>query len=122
MRSNEQDTLPPPGVVGSAITGAVVSIYREYIGRGPTQAKTTISGDHVAVVLQDTLLKAERTLAATGDRDAIRHIRRRFQDTMGDKLIAAVERETGREVIAFMSDHQVEPDYAVEFFVLAPPE
>lgn len=39
---------------------------------------------------------------------------------MRNDLVAAVERETGRTVIAFMSDNHLDPDYAVEFFVLAP--
>ena len=122
MDVSEQDKHPPRGKAGSAISSAVVGIFREYTGRGPNKARTTIAKDHVAVVLQDTLLKAERRLVADGERDAIRHMRRRFQDTMGDDLIAAVERETGRTVTAFMSDNQLDPDYAVEFFVLAPAE
>jgi len=122
MDASEQDNHPRRGQSGGAISSAVVGIFREYTGRGPTKAKTTIANDHVAVVLEDTLLKAERSLVAAGERDAIRHMRRRFQDTMGDDLIAAVERETGRKVTAFMSDNQLDPDYAVEFFVLAPAE
>jgi uncharacterized protein YbcI len=98
----------------------VVGIFRDYTGRGPTKARTTISEDHVAVVLQDTLLKAERSLVAEGEREAIRHMRRRFQDSMCDELVAAVEQATHRQVRAFMSDNQLDPDYAVEFFVLEP--
>jgi uncharacterized protein YbcI len=108
------------GRSASAISNAVVGIYREYTGRGPTQAKATITDDHVAVVLEDTLLKAERTLAAEGATDTVRTLRRRFQDTMRDDLVAAVERATGRRVRAFMSDHQLEPDCAVEFFLFEP--
>ena len=120
MGSSEQDTEPPRGRAGSAISSAVVGIFREYTGRGPTKAHTTISRDNVAVLLENTLLKAERSLVADGEYEAIRQMRRRFQDTMGPDLIAVVERETGRKVKAFMSDNQLEPDYAVEFFVLAP--
>ena len=31
-----------------------------------------------------------------------------------------VERLTGSKVLAFLSDHAVDPDYAVEVFVLEP--
>ena len=37
---------------------------------------------------------------------------------MGDDLIAIVEGVMQRKVIAFMSDNHVEPDMAVEVFVL----
>jgi uncharacterized protein YbcI len=121
MTSHSEGERPPTrGRSSSAISNAVVGIFRDYTGRGPTKAKTTISEDHVAVVLEDTLLKAERSLVADGERDAIRQMRRRFQDTMRDDLVAAVEQGTDRKVKAFMSDNQLDPDYAVEFFVLEP--
>ena len=47
-------------------------------------------------------------------------MRRSFQQTMREELSDAVERLTGRKVIAFMSDSHLEPDYSVEMFVLAP--
>lgn len=45
-------------------------------------------------------------------------MRRRFQRTMKEDLVAAVEENTGREVVAFLSDHHIDPDIAVEVFVL----
>ena len=47
-------------------------------------------------------------------------MRRAFQNTMRDDLIAAVERLTGRIVEAFLSDNLHEPDVAVEIFLLKP--
>ena len=47
-------------------------------------------------------------------------MRRSFQQTMREDLSAAVSMLTEREVIAFMSDSHLEPDYSVELFVLAP--
>ena len=38
---------------------------------------------------------------------------------MRDDLIEAVEGFTGRTVVAFLSDHKIDLDYAVEVFVLA---
>ena len=35
-------------------------------------------------------------------------------------MIAAVERLSGRSVYAFLSDNHIDPDIAVETFVLAP--
>ena len=39
---------------------------------------------------------------------------------MSTQLIAAIERHSGRSVYAFLSDNHIDPDIAVETFVLAP--
>ena len=110
----------PPGSIAAAISNATVQLLNEYTGRGPTKAKTTISRDLVAVVLQDTMTKAERTLASNGDAQFVLDMRHRFQHAMRDDLVAAVERLSERKVIAFMSDNHIDPDMAVELFVLEP--
>jgi hypothetical protein len=46
--------------------------------------------------------------------------RRAFQRTMSDDLVAAVEEHSGRKVRAFLSDNHIDPDIAVESFVLEP--
>ena len=95
-------------------------MLREYTGRGPTKAKTTINDDSVMILLADTLTKGERKLVETGKADHVTGLRHEFQKVMRDDLIALVERETDRKVIGFMSDNHVDPDLAVEVFVLAP--
>ena len=108
------------GALYSAISNAVVGIVHEYTGRGPTRARTSIRDDVVVVVLQETLLKAERSLIEDDKAELVAHMRRSFQQTMRADMSAAVAKLTGREVIAFMSDSHLEPDYSVELFVLAP--
>ena len=39
---------------------------------------------------------------------------------MEDDAISLVEELTDREVVAFMSNNHIDPDLAVEIFVLAP--
>jgi len=46
-------------------------------------------------------------------------MRRAFQETMREDLVAAVEKLTGRHVEAFLSDNLHEPDVAVEIFLLS---
>ena len=48
--------------------------------------------------------------------------RKAFQNAMREELVAGVEEITGRRVIAFMSDNHLEPDMAIEAFVLEPLE
>lgn len=111
----------PVGSVAAAISNAVVGLLHEYTGRGPTRARTTIGGgDTIVVTLRDSLTKAEKTLAGRGQALEVLAMRRAFQGTMREDLIAAVERLTGRRVEAFLSDNLHDPDVAVEIFLMAP--
>jgi uncharacterized protein YbcI len=102
------------------ISNAAVQLTREYTGRGPTKAKTTISDDLVVIVMRDTMLKAEQTLADHGKEEVVIDMRRSFQSAMREDYISTVERITGRTVLAFMSENHIDPDLAVEIFVLVP--
>jgi len=114
-------TAPPPtGVLAGQISRAVVQLFREYTGRGPTQAHTTITEDLVVVMMGDTLLKAEKSLAGDGKTALVLQMRSAVQDTMRHDLTEAVERLSQRKVIAFMSHNHIDPDLASELFVLAP--
>src|SRR4051812_47256619 len=118
MRATAQQQTDGP--LYAAISHAVVRIVHEYTGRGPTTARTSLRDGVVVVVLQGSLLKAEHSLIADGKGQLVVEMRRSFQQTMREDLSAAVELLTERKVIAFMSDSQLEPDYSVEVFVLAP--
>jgi uncharacterized protein YbcI len=110
------------GPILASISRAVVRIVHDYTGRGPTKARTSVRDDVVVVMLQETLLKAERSLIRDGKGGQVLEMRRAFQETMRGDLTTAVEMLTERKVIVFMSDSQFEPDYSVELFVLAPEE
>jgi uncharacterized protein YbcI len=108
------------GQLAAAISNAVVHITAEYTGRGPTQARTTIGTDLISVVLRDALTKAERRLVERGEGEWVLETRHKFQHAMREDMVGAVAELTGREVIAFMSDSHLDPDMAVEVFVLDP--
>jgi uncharacterized protein YbcI len=108
------------GSIASAISSTVVQLMREYTGRGPTKARTYVDDDLISVVLQDTLTMGERSLVRDGEVDLVLASRKAFQRTMSSEMIAAVEQHSGRTVLAFLSDNHVDPDIAVESFVLAP--
>jgi uncharacterized protein YbcI len=103
------------------ISRAMVGLFKDYVGRGPTVAKTYIHDDLVVCVLHDTMTRAERTLNAEGRADEVRSLRRSFQDLFREQASREIERIVGRPVTAFLSDHAVDPDYAIEAFVLKPP-
>lgn len=116
----ERAETPILGSKAAAISNMVVHLLNQYTGRGPTKARTHIHEDVVTVILGDTLTKAEQTLVANDHRELVLSTRKTFQDTMGDDLIAGVQAILGRDVIAFLSTNHIDPDIAVETFILAP--
>jgi uncharacterized protein YbcI len=102
------------------ISTSAVRLLHEYTGRGPTKAKTLINDDLVTIVLADTLTKGESTLVENGKSDRVLQLRHDYQVAMRDELIALVEDRLERKVIAFMSQNHIDPDLAVEVFVLEP--
>ena len=107
------------GEVRAAISKEIVRLQAEYYGKGPTRAKTYIAEDLVVVVLEESFTRAEKTLAERGEKNAIEHIRRRFQQQMKDDFTSVVEQATGRKVRVFLSETNVEHDVSVETFLLA---
>jgi uncharacterized protein YbcI len=103
----------------ATISNEIVRLQAEYYGKGPTRAKTYIVEDLVVVVLEESFTRAEKTLVERGERDAIQHIRRRFQQQMADSFTSIVEQATGRKVRAFLSETNIEQDVSVETFLLA---
>ena len=117
------DQEPPRGdSLSREISRAMVGVFKEHVGRGPTVAKTYIHDDLVVCVLHDTMTRAEKTLSEQGQADEVRRLRRSFQDLFREHASREIERIMGRPVIAFLSDHAVDPDWAVEAFVIEPPE
>jgi uncharacterized protein YbcI len=106
------------GDARAEIATRIVRLHSEYYGKGPTKAKTYIIEDVVVVVLEETFTKAECTLVARGEIEAIQQIRRRFQQEMADEFTGIVEQATGRVVRAFLSATNLEADVSVEFFLL----
>ena len=72
------------------------------------------------MVLQDSLTRGEQTLVDAGEGVAVLDLRRRWQRVMQTDLSREIEELTGRKVIGFMSDNHIDPDIAVEVFVLEP--
>jgi uncharacterized protein YbcI len=110
----------PDGELAAAISNAVVQALARTTGRGPTKAKTTLGDNGVFVVLQDSLTRGERTLVDAGEGAAVLDLRRRWQSIMEADVSREIEELTGRRVVGFMSDNHIDPDLAVEVFVLEP--
>jgi uncharacterized protein YbcI len=108
------------GELTAAIATSVVRVLGEYTGRGPTRARAYVNRDAVTVLLHDTMTKGERQLVAAGHGPLVLRTRSIVQEMMREDLVASVEDLTGRTVTAFMSANHIDPDMAVETFVLEP--
>jgi uncharacterized protein YbcI len=114
------ESRPEGGPLHAAISEAVVGLMAQNTGRGPTKARTTIDGDLIVVVLQNSLTPGERYLADQNRGEQVLDMRRAYQDAMRTDCIAAVENLTSRTVTAFMSANHIDPDLAAEVFILKP--
>jgi uncharacterized protein YbcI len=104
------------------ISTALVQLHSRYYGKGPTKAKSHIVDDTVVCILRGGFTTVERTLIETGAVESVYQMRRSFQQAMEEEFRRVVEAATDRRVIAYMSSIHVEPDLAVEVFVLEPRE
>jgi uncharacterized protein YbcI len=102
------------------ISNSVSRLHKEFVGRGPTNSRTTIDGDLVVCLLEGGYTRAEQTLTANDKADLVAAGRLGLQDAMRKAMIAAVEQTMGRRVESFMSANDLEQNLQVEVFVLAP--
>ena len=104
------------------ISNAMVALYKNQFGRGPTKARTHWCGpDAVACFLEDTLTPAERNLVKMGEHQRLRDTRMFFQYASVREFCEPVEQITGRTVRSFHSSVDTEVDgLSTETFVFYP--
>ena len=105
-----------------AISNAITKLQHDHYGRGPESVRTVIGYDHIITFLENTFMPVERTLLDAGEADAVRDTRLAFQRAMETRFVNSVEEISGRKVRAFLSQVSLNPDIAVEVFVLEPGE
>jgi uncharacterized protein YbcI len=71
-------------------------------------------------VLEDVFTTSERTLIAAGRGEHVIASRGAFSEVMRERYAAAVEIATGRRVRAYFNQTHLEPEMAVELFMLEP--
>jgi uncharacterized protein YbcI len=104
------------------VSNAMVRIYKEQFGRGPTKCRTNYAGPNALIsTLEDTLTPAERNLVQMGEHQRLRDTRMFFQYATVKEFCEPVERLTGRKVKAFVSGIDTEADgFSTELFALHP--
>ena len=107
------------GPSGLAIANHVVRLLSAYTGRGATKARTSFGDDLVTVVVRELLTKGERSLVRDGRADLVLDLRRAYQ-AKGRRSHRRNRRDHRTPRIAFLSANHIDPDIAIESFVLAP--
>jgi uncharacterized protein YbcI len=111
-------TNSPQGEQLAEISNMVVAVYADYLGRGPTKARTYASDGVVTCLLEDTLTRAEQSLIRSGRESAVLEVRNSLQETMREELVKAMEKLTELRVKAMISGTQLDPDVTTQVFVL----
>jgi len=92
-------------------------VFASHLGRGPAEARTTISGSVVVVVVEGTLTPAEREQVARDGAARVVAERRAAQAKMRDDMADVVAGTLGRKVLSVIGDHDPLADVAVQVFV-----
>jgi uncharacterized protein YbcI len=109
------------GLMMVEISNAMVHLYKDLFGRGPTKARASYAGpDLLVATLENSLTRIERTMADAGEHERLRDLRMHFQYLGEDDFVETVERITGRKVRAFVSGMDTKRDVASELFYLEP--
>jgi uncharacterized protein YbcI len=108
------------GGLREEITRSVVRLHKEYIGQGPTKARTYIGEDLVVCVLQGGFSRAERTLLEHGRTGAVIDQRQALDEALRQPLSDTIERLVERRVVGFTSAVQLDGELSTVVFLLRP--
>jgi uncharacterized protein YbcI len=128
--SGSEEIHDSPESVATATTGrsplleisnAMVALYKETFGRGPTKARAQFAGhDTLVVTLESSLTVTERNLAAMGEHRRLRDARLFLSDALEDQFRAIVEQALGRKTVAYVSGIDTARDVTIKLFTLEP--
>lgn len=109
------------GLMMVELSNAMVRLYKELFGRGPTRARTSFAGpDLIVSTLECSLTRIERVMVDAGEHERLRDLRMHFQHLNEEHFVGVVEQITGRRVRAFVSGIDTRQDTSAELFYLEP--
>ena len=113
------------GEVEADISEAIIKFEKEYMGRGPAEAKTHIIDDLVLVRLKGILTQAEYQLAGTEGnpkgRELIKQVRHELLERRRPLLEAVMHDLTGRKTVSLHTDISTITGERVIIFTLDAP-
>lgn len=109
---------PDNGLLLAEVSNAIVRLFKEQFGRGPTKVRSHFAGpDTLVCVLEDTLTAPEKTMQRLGELQRLRETRLYFQAAHESEFREAIEQITGRDIEHFMSGIDARTGAAAEIFV-----
>ena len=113
----EQDQRP----ILMEVSNAMVQLFKEQFGRGPTKARSHWAGpDALVCILRESFTPAEKNMVALGEHQRLRDVRLFFQAATEDQFRGVVSGIVGRPVESFMSAVDTHTDTSIEVFVFEP--
>lgn len=107
------------GKMEDEITKAMIQWEKDYMGRGPTAAKTDILRNMVIVTLKGVLSAAEKHLAADKEGMAlIKKLRQQLIEQGRSELEEVIERLTSAKVVSLHTDISTKTGERVIIFVM----
>ncbi len=115
------------GLIRAAIAEALIKFEKDYMGRGPKDARVYLVDNLVIVRLRGVLTQAELKLIGTSEpakgRDLIKRVRRELLEVGRPLLEAAIEKITSSRVESIHTDiSTVTGERIVIFTLLEVPE
>ena len=105
------------------VSNAMVQLFKEQFGRGPTKARSNWAGhDTLVCVLRESFTPAEKNMVALGEHQRLRDVRLFFQAATEERFREVVGGIVGRPVESFMSAIDTHTDTAIEVFIFEPDE
>ena len=101
------------------LSNTAVALHREHFGRGPGAAKTHVADNLVVCVLTDVFTPFEKTLIDAGQEGRVRETRAIHRAATEGVYKSRMEAVLGRRIEAHMSSIHVDPDVAVDIFVMS---
>lgn len=93
------------GQAEAEFTRAIIQFEKEYLGRGPLDARTFFIKDMILVRLRGLMTPAEQKLAETSDgRSLVKETRRQLFESSRPLLEDIVRRITGAELVSLHTD------------------
>jgi uncharacterized protein YbcI len=110
------------GQIEAAVTAALTQFERDFLGRGPREARTFIVQDLVLVRLKGILSAAEQQLSREpSGTELIKQVRSRLVEGSASVLAGLVEAEIGIPVVSMHTDISTRTGERVFVFELERP-
>ncbi len=106
--------------LSAAITEELVSIKKRRTGKGAPKARTFVSNDFILCIEREGLTPVEISLREAGRPGDVKRLRDGLRERLRHDFVPMIEALTGRRVISFLCDYDIDQDIGLDCFVLEP--